>query len=265
MSPQEIATLLDVEKLPSGPRVLARLVTALRRPQAQIGELAELFHADAALTARVVAACNSPYDARGEPTADIRDAVLRLGLQEVSRLVQIVMLTDLRKYPAHLYADTAGHFWERSLHTAYVCEELADGDPFAYTAGIMHLVGIWVLCSAFPVGTLTIHERELAMQARLERLRLGVSFAEAGQVALVKWGFAPVICDAVLWQLAPSACADPLHRELARLLSRAIAMADWHYGVKNEKTLLRADLTITDLEEGNRRAADRVARIGFGF
>jgi HD-like signal output (HDOD) protein len=265
MDSSSIGALIDLGKLPSGPRVLSRLTSALRQPEVQLADVAELFRADPALTARVVAACNTPYYSRGVPTVDIRDAVLRLGLREVSRIVQIVSLTDLKKYPTHLYTETSGHFWERSLHTAFVIDEISGRDPSAYTAGIMHLVGIWVLCSFVPTGQLTIGERELELQARLEQFRLGVSFAEAGAAALEKWGFAPQICQAVLWQLTPSLCEEPDCRELARTLSRAVAVTDWHYGVKNEKTLVRSDLTITDLEECNRRATAEVTRIGFGF
>jgi len=265
MSEDKIADLIDLGKLPSGPRILARLISVVRQPHVQLAEVAELFQADPALTARVVTACNSSYFSRGERTTDIRDAVLRLGLDEVSRIVQVVMLTDLRKHPTHLYAETAGHFWERSLHTAFVIDEISERDPWAYTAGIMHLVGIWVLCSAFPSGGKAIAARELALQAQLEQLRLGVSFAEAGGAALGKWGFAPKICNAVSWQIVPSAGDNPAHRELARMLNRAVAVTDWYFGAKNEKTLLRSDLTITDLEECNQRAAEKVAKIGFGF
>ena len=265
MAPDHLADSIDLEKLPSGPRVLARLISVIRRPGVQLADVADLFRSDTALTARVMAACNSPCHALGQPTVDIRDALLRLGLNEVSRIVQIVSLTDLRKYPTHLYTQTSGYFWERSLHTAFVIDEISGRDPFAYTAGIMHLTGIWVLCSAFPTGSRSIAERELALQAQLEQLRLGVSFTEAGAVALTMWGFAPPICAAVARQLAPSICPDPADRELARMLSRAVAITDWHYGAKNEKTLVRSDLTITDVEECNQRAAEQVARIGFGF
>ena len=265
MAPENIADSIDLEKLPSGPRVLTRLVSVIRQPGIQLSEVADLFRADPALTARVVAACNSPFYSRGEPTEDIRDAVLRLGLNEVSRIVQIVSLTDLRKYPTHLYTTTSGHFWERALHTAFVADEISRRDPLAYTAGIMHLVGVWVLCSIFPSGPLSIEERELELQARLEQLRLGVSFAEAGAAALAKWGFAPAICEAVGRQFTPSLSEQPEHRALAQTLCRAIAITDWHYGVKNEKTLLRSDLTFTDIEDCNRWASAQVTKIGFGF
>lgn len=265
MPPENIQASIDLGKLPSGPRVLSRLMSLVRQPGVQLADVAELFCADPALAARVVAACNSPHFSRGTATTDIRDAVLRLGLNEVSRILQIISLTDLRRYPTHLYARTSGHYWERSLHTAFVMDELGEHDPAAYTAGMMHLVGIWVLCSVFPPGHLTIEERELALQARLEQLRLGVSFADAGAAALVKWGFAPVICEAVARQLTPSLAENPVHRDLARLLCRAVAIADWHYGAKNEKTLLRSDLTITDLEDCNGRAVVAVGKIGFGF
>jgi HD-like signal output (HDOD) protein len=264
MLPGEIIESFDLGKLPSGPRVLSQLIAAVRKPNVQISDVAELFHSDPALTARVVAVCNSTYYSQGEKTADIRQAVMRLGLQEVSRIVQIVMLTDFKRYPTHLYTNASSHFWERSLHTAAVTDEISDRNPMAYTAGIMHLVGIWVLCSIFPVGHMSIGERELELQAQLEQLRLGLTFAKAGGQALKMWGFAPAICDAVLWQLAPSAIEIPEHRELARVLNRSVAITNWHYGVRNEQTLIRSDLTITDVEDCNRRASERVAKIGLG-
>ena len=264
MHSEDAVDSFDLGKLPSGPRILSRLISAIRQPSVQLSELAELFHSDPALTARVVAACNSPYYSKGEPNADIRDAILRLGLGEVTRIVQLVTLTDFKRYPTHLYTNTANHFWERSLHTAVVIDEISDRNPMAYTAGIMHLVGIWVLCSIFPAGHMSIGERELHLQAQLEQHRLGVTFSRAGGLALVNWGFAPQICDAVLWQLAPSALDNPGHRELARLLNRAVAITNWHYGVRNEQTLIRSDLTITDVEELNQLASEKVAKVGFG-
>ena len=264
MHPRETLDSCDLGKLPSGPRVLSQLVSAVHRTDVQLADVAALVQVDPALTARVVAVCNSSFYSRGATTRDIRDAILHLGLSEVSRIVQAVTMTDFKKYPTHLYTKTADHFWERSLHTAFVMDEISGGDPSAYTAGIMHLVGVWVLCSIFPIGMLSIDERELELQAQLEQFRLGVTFATAGSRAMAMWGFAPEICDAILWQIAPSAADEPESRELARLLKRAIAISNWHYGVRNEHTLIRSDLTITDLEECNQRSSEKVARIGFG-
>jgi HD-like signal output (HDOD) protein len=265
MFPEETVQSFDLEKLPSGPRVLARLVSVVRQPHVDLAEVAVLFRADPALTARVVAASNSAYYGRDSAVTDIRDAVLQLGLVEVTRLVQVITLTDFRKYPTHLYSNTAGYFWERSLHTALVAEELGAVDPLAYTAGIMHLVGIWVLCGAFPAGHLSIAERELCLQADLEHLRLGVNFAHAGSQVLNRWGFPAAVSEAVRWQLTPSCVTEPKHFGLTKLLNRAVAIAEWHYGARNEVNLIRSDLTITDLDDCNNRAAEKVARIGFGF
>jgi HD-like signal output (HDOD) protein len=265
MLPGELVESFDLKKLPSGPRVLSQLISAVRKPQAQIADIAELFRSDPALSARVVAACNSPFYWRGEPTADIREAVLQLGLNEVSRIVQVATLTDFKKYPTHLYTQVSGHYWERSLHTALVIDEISGRNPAAYTAGIMHLVGIWVLCSIFPAGHMSIAERELDLQAQLEQIRLGVTYAGAGGRALERWGFPAIICEAVSWQLAPSALFDPEQRELARLLRRAVSITDWHYGAKNERTLIRSDLTLEDVEACNERASEKVVKIGLGF
>jgi HD-like signal output (HDOD) protein len=265
MLPEEIVETFDLGKLPSGPRVLSQLISVVRRRDVQISDVAELFRSDPALATRVIAASRSQFYSRGEPITDIRDAVLHIGLHEVSRIVQVVTLTDFKKYPTHLYTNAAGHFWERSLHTALVIDEISGRNPAAYTAGIMHLVGIWVLCGIFPVGHMSIEERELDMQAHLEYLRLGVSFPIAGARAMERWGFERSICDAVRFQLAPAALEDPERRELARLVNRAVAITDWHFGARNEQSLIRSDLTITDVEDCNRIASEKVARIGFGF
>lgn len=264
MPPREILESCDLGKLPSGPRVLSQLISAIRQPNVELSDVAKLFRADPALTARVVAVCNSPYYSREQSTGDIGEAILHLGLAEVSRIVQAVMLTDFKKYPTHLYTSTADHFWERSLHTAFVIDEISGRNPFAYTAAIMHLCGIWVLSSIFPSGGLSIDERELELQAQLEQHRLGVTFARAGGRAMTMWGFDPEICSAVLWQIAPWAVEKSGDRELATLLNRAVAITEWHYGARNEHSLIRSDLTITDLEECNRIASKKVSRIGFG-
>jgi HD-like signal output (HDOD) protein len=264
MMPREIVDACDLGKLPSGPRVLSQLLSAVQKPDVELSELATLFHADPALTARAVAACNSPFYSRGSHITDIREAIMHIGMKEVSRIVQMVVLTDFKKYPTHLYTSVSDHFWERSLHTALVVDEISGKRPEAYTAGIMHLVGVWVLCSIFPVGYLSISERELDLQAQLEQHRLGVNFARAGGKAMKVWGFSPEICAAVMWQLAPSAVEQPEHRELATLINRAVAITDWHYGVRNEHTLIRSDLTINDLEDCNQRTVELVSKIGLG-
>lgn len=179
---------IDVGRLPSGPRVLSRLVSLVHQPEVHLEAVAELFRSDPALSARVVSACTSPIYARTNGAGEIHEAILVLGVKELTRIVHVVTMTDLRKYPTHLYHFAAGHFWERSLHTAYVCEDLGKEDPLAFTAGIMHLVGVWVLCSVFPAGSMPIVARELALQAEIEELRMGLNFAAVGGTALFQWG-----------------------------------------------------------------------------
>ena len=69
MAHENPAEFIDLGKLPSGPRVLSRLISMVRQPGVQLADVADLFRSDPALTARVVAACHSPYYSRGERTA----------------------------------------------------------------------------------------------------------------------------------------------------------------------------------------------------
>ena len=215
--------MIALEKIPPFPAVLARLNTITADPAASLDIVADVLRTDPGLAARTMAACQSAFYQRAEPPETLRDAVLILGVREVARIGQIFALADFVQGNSTRSKVAMRYYWERSVTAALAMEDLTDGNEVAYTTGLMHLVGIWVIGQS---GLLAeeIACRDLAQQATLEQASLGFNFAEVGALALSHWGFAPEIVDAVGQQL------DPKPGTLAATLHEAILVTDLSTG-----------------------------------
>src|ERR1044071_3014471 len=77
----------QVEGLPPAPHILVKLLRALDEPDTDVSRIVDLISFDPALTANVLKMCNSAAFAAAEPIKDIEEAVGRLGLQPIFRLV----------------------------------------------------------------------------------------------------------------------------------------------------------------------------------
>jgi HD-like signal output (HDOD) protein len=77
----------SVEPLPTAPMILPKLLNALSDPNVNVDEVVNLVVHEPALAAKVLKLCNSALFAGAEPTANISEAVYRVGFYNVYRLV----------------------------------------------------------------------------------------------------------------------------------------------------------------------------------
>jgi len=68
-----------VDPLPTAPAILPKLLAALADPQVNLDDVVLLIAKDPVLAARLLKLCNRAYFARSSPTADISEAVSRIG------------------------------------------------------------------------------------------------------------------------------------------------------------------------------------------
>ena len=80
--------LVGVKDLPPAPQVAIKLMDLLRGDQQNNDEIVHTVEFDPALTARILRVCNSALVGGGrEPIGSLEQAILRLGYQEIFRLV----------------------------------------------------------------------------------------------------------------------------------------------------------------------------------
>lgn len=137
--------LLAAQRLPSTARTYRLLSSALSDPDVVVTSIVEAVRLDGALSARMIRGANSVIFRRGEPCRSLDDAIVRLGMREVSRLAGAVVAERMYASGLPIYGLEGDTLWLNSLTGALAAEHLAnqagaDGRQ-AYTLGILRPVG----------------------------------------------------------------------------------------------------------------------------
>ncbi len=221
------ALVRQVKDLPPAPKVLHKLQRLVASPDATIEQIADVVKLEPGLAARVVKMAQSTQFGRGVKATSIMEAIQRVGLAGVQELVTYAVAAQLIGQPLRSYGLDAQALWSRAVACAIAASSLAErgdvdrGD--AYTAGLMHGIGLMVI------------DRHVAQQkttrrfasagypldyAAAETEHLGFSHAAAGAALLELWGFSAPVVAAVRYQLEPEE-AEPEHRKLSMVLATA--------------------------------------------
>lgn len=188
--------------LPPAPQVFSELGTLLRKPDSRLDEIAGLLKRDATMTARLIRLSNSVAYGGEQRVGSVEEAVGRVGLQEVFRLVSQVASAQLVDRALTNYGIDAEQLREQMLQTAFICEHLAQEcglDPrSAYTAGLIRPIGLLVmdrLAERYQMEPYhPINDPDfLAWEGRV----FGLGSCEVGAMVLSQWSFREDIVEAV--------------------------------------------------------------------
>jgi HD-like signal output (HDOD) protein len=235
--PVEPAALIRRLKLPPLPGMVQQMLARLDDPFAQVQGVADLVAKDAALSAALLRLVNSPFFGMQRRIASVSEAVFIAGLGTVQRIVLTASLA--RPFARSLPTSLARRFWSSSLRCAASARRLgadagaaalanAGNDAFdaqandaeieiAYTAGLLHNIGLFGMCIASPSGfaaSLDHVDRGASTQTleSLENLYFGFGHVELATAMLAEWQLPAAVIDAVARQDDP---VDPHTFELA--------------------------------------------------
>lgn len=220
--------LFAAKTLPAAPRILSRLGEMLRDPQVGLGDIIALLKADAGLTAVVMRVANSAAYNAGVSFESLEQALPRVGLTEVYRLVGMAAATQMSEQSLAFYGIPGARLRENSLYTGLAMEALARAarlDPRgAYTAGLLRSIGKLVLdrlmrgadysAGYAPRGDLALDVWESAV--------VGLSNVEAAALLLDVWHFPGTTVTAIREHYTPTADSSPA----ATLLNLAAGLAE---------------------------------------
>lgn len=218
--------ILEIARtLPPAPRVFAELDHLLRDANSGLDEISELIKRDSTLVGHIIRVSNSAVYGGEQPTGSVEEAVVRIGFQEVFRVVGQVASARLAERPLTSYGIDTDQLREHMLQTAFVCEHLAlecGIDPrSAYTAGLMRPLGLLVLDRlAEQYGNIApyhpVHDSDyLAWEGR----SFGLSSCEVAAMVLREWTFPPEIVEAIQSQYLLR--SEDLNQRFACLLNLA--------------------------------------------
>jgi putative nucleotidyltransferase with HDIG domain len=200
----------NVKNLPTLPQTYQALVKELQRKDCDIENLVGIIRNDSAVSTKVLQMVNSAYFGLDEPVADITQATMYLGVENLKSVVLAVEIAgecfkelrsrfDLDKYAIH--AMRVGGLSEKFAKTL----ELKQKDTqCAFTSGLLHDIGKLVMLQHFDELYLS-HETsamsvpDTAHTEKRELEKFGVSHSELGASLVGIWGLPPMIVHAVAY------------------------------------------------------------------
>jgi HD-like signal output (HDOD) protein len=218
-------------ELPTIPRVVQRLIAALRDPDIDARKIGESLSQDPVLSAKVLRLANSSFFGGKRSMASIDAAISMIGTQALNRLIVACgVLSSFKEIPG-IDLPT---FWRDALVAATAANKLASSlqaDPEeAYVCGLLHATGHLILCQTYPeianlmfTGYAAAHGAELA---GIETEAFGIDHPTVGAIWVETIGFPQPVADTIRNAAQPlDERARPLDLALRSACSLAVAIA----------------------------------------
>jgi len=207
------------------PSVL-RLQEALATDSEQIGKIEKLIMTDQTLAAEILRAANSPFYCGLSPVRTVRNAIVRLGFQQVQRLM--VLASEHAKYQAHnldlsrmlkdlwLHASTTGHaaqWLAQRLHRAGMEET-------CFLGGLLHDIGKLIILKA--VDEIKKSEKpDFAVSSELLNEILTATHCSMGYRLLQSWNLPEDFCCMARDHHAEEIAPDNIPLAIVRLANES--------------------------------------------
>jgi putative nucleotidyltransferase with HDIG domain len=250
----DILSRLDaLEDLPTLPGIVLELERVLHGDTSDAAEVVLIIEEDPSIAAAVLRVANSVahYSSASGTITSLRDAVVRIGLNEVSRLASAVALI-------HVFGESSRQldhkkFWHHSFMVASGARRMClmsdqlrlVAEDEAYISGLLHDIGLLILDQFFP----ELYDRVAAVVqatgaewAEKETEVLGVGHGELGGRLLELWDLPDTVVQAVTWHHCPESAPEASTR-----LSQALRVEEFLSAYIDEDKAFE-QLTGTDIE-----------------
>lgn len=215
----------SVRDLPTPPVVVMDILNNIDKDDLDISELTEKVNQDPALTAKTLRIANSAYYASMVKVTTLQQAVSLLGISSLRQIILNVALSGC--FPENNCAGfNHAKFWIHSNAVAQIAKLLARRVSFnqdiAYTAGLLHDIGILVLVTRHSQAYQEVVQWKNAQHSSTliaERAVTGTDHCIAGRELGLHWNFSDPIVNAI------SGHHDPLQPGLG-FLAGLVYVAD---------------------------------------
>lgn len=238
--------LESVRLLPSIPKALQQIMETLNNPDASVEDVTEPLSKDPALTAKVLRMSNAAHYGLPRQVAAVEEAVFLVGMEAVRTMV---IASGLMGSFNAITGFDMKRFWRLSLLSSVLARDLAKksgvvNPEYAYTAALMHGLGVLAIHGAFPDSSVQIDksctDQSVYQRAKLERNYLGFHHGDIGEKIAVAWHLPEQIGRAIRFYPDPEKLNAPA---MAVVVFSAVALA---IDIEDEKPVEQWGEEITD-------------------
>ena len=177
-------------KLPTLPQAALKVSHVVDSPDASAKKVARIVGADAALSARLIQAANSPLLRGNAAVENVQAAVARMGMKTVRNLTTAFLIRQMFRSRHATLKQRLSHIWSHSVHVAAISYVLALRftdlkAEEAMLAGLVHDIGKLPIVAKAEDHPELVHDPETLdeLSARLH--------PTLGKLILQTWHFAP--------------------------------------------------------------------------
>lgn len=207
ISDETIRTLATrCNALPSPPDLYNKL-QEISQADCDIKAIAEIVACDVAMSAKLLQLVNSSFFGISRRVSSIHQTVAMLGLVRIKALLLSEYILQQFKSADRIPGFSINGLWRHSFLTAEVARQISlcenqkgDRPDQAFTAGLLHDIGILILASQYPGGFRKIMQesRQSSVPVSVyEEQMFGATHAEIGSYLLGLWGLPPRIAEGV--------------------------------------------------------------------
>lgn len=207
----------QIESLPSLPTLYTSIIQELQSPNVSIQKISDIVSQDPGMTTKILQLVNSPFFGVRRQITNPAEAVAYLGtdiLQALVLSVKVFSSFDDKKVPGF----NLEYLWNHSQMTAGIAKKIwqLEGKSKteideAFTAGILHDLGMIILASNLPdryEEVLARQKCEGSLRTATEMNLLSSTHAEIGAYLLGLWGLPDGIVKAVALHHRPGDCPE---------------------------------------------------------
>lgn len=216
----DLNTLIkQANELPAFPASAVRLAELVSRGDCDVQEVAELISFDPALTVKLLRIANSAASASEQRIGTAKEAVLRMGIEQVFALVIACGAKPFLQGAVPGYDLKDGALWRHSVAAAVAAEAVApfceqEIPPEGFTAALLHDVGKLLMnrfLSAEILGYIhRAEEVEHCGRLEAEALILGVHHGELGGLIAQHWKLPERVILGITYHHNPVPGMDPI-------------------------------------------------------
>lgn len=209
-----IEQLLKVRKLPTLSSVALMLEQSLNQEQPDVQRISAIISDDPPVTSMVLKLANSVVYGARRTIGTVQDAVVRLGFQEIRKMVMSLSLIQFLSTRSVGQVDPI-MFWHHCIGVG-VCTEvineitgvIPENGPQAHVVGLLHDIGRWVSATYMP----EVHQHIPSDEdpppppnkiITMERNRIGLDHTQIGAALLERWGLPLKIVHCVRFHHEP--------------------------------------------------------------
>ena len=201
-----------IGETPRLPQLYSDILRQLESPDSDLERIAQLLSTDPATCATLLKGANSALYGLAQPTTNVFDAVMTLGLEQTKAIVLYSQfLTQLNA--AACQAFSVDDMWYHALQTASFARWITKEETrvqrsvdAAYTAGLLHDLGKFILAANLPseFGAIIAQARAQGKPpGEVEQETFGTTHAELGALLMARWELPFPIVEAIAWHHAP--------------------------------------------------------------